>query len=348
MKKKKGLLIGIFLFLLIILLIGSFFFFRKKDIIANLFHPEIPQITENEEILDNVNGVYVLEENLGQNYNIYTGCNVNKIYQYILVVYDTYEVYRSTCMGTYLLNEGNTESLDLSYDESKKQYIINYNDVFYTKKEQVYEIITNNQIEEKLSSIYLDSYRFIIKETEFFGNYYPIMGKHIANSNGNYLMDIIPQGSSIFLRIYKGDINSTTLYSYQGSNIDALPILSSFFDKIVILENNSFLQNTRYNLLTIDAFGTSYNLEEKFPIVIDGVSLTKDLPLFIKYNTSEKNYHLYVGLNSNFCASNENEISYYEFKIEYNYSKRNLDDPIFLQMRKGSNGCEQMKQIMEG
>ncbi len=345
MRRRKGLILGIVCIFVGMIGLGAFFFLKSDKNIGDIFHTN--PSSNNQELKknqDNYNGVYAYEEPLGLSYNIYAGCSVSQVHNYILIVEDNYEIYRSTCMGTYLQKVGNLAELKIEFDEGEKTYKINYNDQIFIKVEHVFEIVTNNQIAKSLRNISLSSLPFIIKETEFPGNYYEIEDTPITGVNGKFFMNVSPQGGGFYLEIKSDFLKEGNLYSYFARSNNTLPSFSTFFDKIIILEDNSTTDLVSYNLLTISQNQVTFNLKEKFPILVDGKQLTPSDPIYINYNKIEKNFHMFIGANKSFCSENEDAISYYEFKIDYNYNTMNLDNPEFVRTVKGLSGCNLLNE----
>ena len=348
--KKKGLksLFSILIILIIICTIAfGIFIFIKKDtngIVSNLFNQkEEPK----EEVKDNKNGVYLYEEKIPSAYAITASCTVNSVKNYILVINKEYKIYRSTCMGTYLKKQGNTNDLEIKYNDEKKLYQISYDNNTYNKDNTVTTIKPNNNIETALKRVNLESYAFILKETQFTGNYYEISSA-ISGTNGKFTLNIKPNLLGGFYIEILGS-QRQVIYSYNASNLDNLPQLRPLSDKIIILEKNHVNGLNNYSLKAITDKQIIYNLDNMLPITINNTTLNKNNSIYIKYDSINKKYKMLVGYDNKYCKENStgNNVTYYEFEIVYDYSTSNLSKPEFKNIGYEKDGCTVVEKIME-
>lgn len=344
-KKVKGLIIGIVALLIVVVIV--YFFVIKKDnnIISNL----INGINNKEEINDNYNGIYLKSVALDKSYYIFSQCAVDAINYYIVVVNDDYFSYRSTCMGTYYLENGNITELSFAYDDNLGTYNIIKDDETYYRNMQNRQIILNNDIADKFGKDYLrlENFNFMLKETEFAGNYYslegvPILGfpkevrfYFIVDDNGGYDLSIIKK--------------DTTFYVNGGYTLDSVPSFLNIGNGYAILEKNIVNGRYNYNLKMLNETGIIYNLNDKLPIVINGVRLTDDDNRLVVYDKENKYFRMFVSKNDKLCSDTNSgdNITYYEFKIKYNYNQQNMAEPEFMEFGYGRDGCSKINKYLE-
>jgi len=122
---------------------------------------------------------------------------------------------------------------------------------------------------------------------------------------------------------------------------------------IVLIEKGFNKETNRYNynFKVVDIEGLQYNLYEKFPIIVDGVSLGKENSIYITFDPSIRKFRMLIGYDDKMCVSNYDESSsddivYYEFIIDYNYSHSGFDEPRFVKVGRKSEGCKYVNSII--
>lgn len=354
-RAKKTTLFLIVLFIICLLVFFLYYFVTGKE---NPLFNFIDKVTEPEKKLqDNYNGFYSNYEELNGSKFIFSGCSINKIANYILIIDDNYYTFRSTCMGTYPKGSGKTEDLDIQIDEEKNSYYIYYNDITYDKDTQVTNIKLNNAIAE-MEKVDLSTYQLFMKETQFEGNYYNLNHLAINNSNSRINMNIIrnEENNSFNISLVSNDKGNLTLYSKNVEDFAYLPDMYTYGNNIVVVEKDNNEQNkNRYGnqFYVMRSNGIVYNLKEEFPIIIDGVTLNTNNSIYIKFDPAKRYFRMLVGYDKKMCVDNysENEkdnIMYYEFSIEYNYSTNNFDEPKFQRIGRKSEGCQYVNNIKKG
>ncbi|MBQ8659602.1 MAG: hypothetical protein IJ475_02025 [Bacilli bacterium] len=345
MRNKKGILIALLFILLIgALVIVYFCFFSKEDNVIKDIFGVSEEITQDNSINDNYNGVYTLEENIGMTVSAFDGCTFSTINNYVLVTGDEYKVFRASCLGTFLKSSGSTESLDFVFNENTKLYDLNFNDEIYFKDLSVRNINVVDNVGEHLGRLRTDNYKFLLKELEFEKS-----GKYLtADMNSDFQLEFVSNESSITMKIIT-ELGGT-LYSYTANSIDSLPDLTSMYNDIVVLEKNHSMGKYVDRLLLISERETKYSLYNVFPILIDGTSIDSNYSIFIDYNPGDKKYSMYVGYDDKLCVDGgtSDSITYYEFLIEYDYAIRNFKNPYFVGFGREKDGCNTINSIIGG
>ncbi len=353
---KNNRLVKNIIFILIIIVISAIIYLFYWFVIEkkNPFTAMIDAIKESN-INDNYNGIYVNIENLDKTYYIFNGCNINKIYNYILVKNDKYYAYRGSCMGTYFQKEGNTKDLKTIVDDTNDSFVIKYNDLEYKKDNTVKTLRPHNDVKTNLKDIELSSLSLIVDETQFEGNYYNLNRKPLKNNNKMlFSLDI---NENIIALEYDLAHSKKTVYQYYINDIKNLPTFYQYGNNVAVIEKDSNYNHPNmygYNLVYVTGDGIAYNLREQFPISVDNAQLSPDYnSIFVKFNPSKREYYLLVGYDKKMCDDNysqkdQNEIAYYEFTIKYNYLKSTFEKPEFKKIGYKSEGCNYVNNIIGG
>lgn len=348
MKKKKTKFIIIFI---IVIFLGggvflAYFLTHGKNPIANI----INIINNEQKVNDNYNGIYVYKESLNGAKFIYTGCSISEISYYVLVVNDDFYSFKSSCMGTYPIEEGKTEKLEINENEENTSYVLNYNDHEYKKDDTIKEIQTNNEIANRLKEIDVANYELILNETEFEGNYYKIAAT-IKNLSSNLLFGFDRLDNGTYdISIFKANRNNTAIYKINKTDYNNLPVFYTFGKTLVVIEKDEALGKLKYNFKAMNEDGIIYDLSNKLPIIVNGVSLTGDNSIFVKYDASNRDFILLIGNNDKMCVenSNSNNIAYYEFRIKYDYANASFKMPEFVKFGLENEGCNYTNKIIGG
>lgn len=345
-RQNRLIIVGVVSLIIILSLLLIYMASKGGNPLDNLFKNET--VAENK---DNYNGFYVYKENLDRSYTAFEGCSVKSLDTYIVVLNKEYQVYRSTCMGTYLEKSGNTTELSFSFDKESQNYFIKFDDKIFKKDITTRSLEPNNNVSAKLHKLDLSSYEFILEQTQFEGNYYDIDSEIYTNKYINIRIQPDKMGGYNF-NFYTNDKNRLELYNYFAKDLSVLPSLNAYYDKLIIIEKNTNdYRLTSYNLKTISpTMEADYDLSKMFPITINNQQLTTDNSIYIKYNESKKNYDLLIGYNNNFCYedSDSDEIAYYHFTIEYDYKNLSLTKPVYQKTIYRKDGCGLYNKIVEG
>lgn len=342
--KKTILFLIIIIIIVLAIILGYSFFIAKENPLEQILNN-----SNNKEYksVDNYNGIYAYNENLDTTYYIYSGCTITKLNYYIVVINNEYTTYKSTCMGTYLQDSGQTENLNIK--EENDDYIIEYNDHTYSKTTLVKSIEPQNSIKSSKSNINVNSYKFVIEQTEFEGNYYIYSGR-IDKLNQNLTLNFSKQDDNSFkLIIYSRDMKNPT-YSTIITDFEYLPDLYIFGDNLVIIEKNYLNSKSNYNFYIISDGNTSYDINDYFPITVNHKPLTTDYNRIITYDSENKEFVLLVSENDSFCTeeSESTEISYYKFVITYSYLTGKFSTPEFSEVGYLNEGCGSIKKYIGG
>lgn len=350
MKKGKTKKIVLFLIIILIVTVGGvfgYFFISKKE---NPLQTLVWTKKENNKIQDNYNGIYTYYDDLDGTKLIYRGCSFNKIGNHILVMDDDYYEFRSSCMGTYLKDRGKTSDLEIV--EEDKSFYINYKSSKFKKDLVTTKLILNNNIAENMRNIELSTYQLMLKETEFEGNYYDIKDVGISGISSNLRMSIIKDNSNNFTMSIR-DKNERLLYSYYISNFNNLPDMYPYGINVVVIEKGKWGNRFNYNFKVVNSNGITYNLFDKLPIKVDDALISTSNSIFIKYDQANRYFRMLVGFDDKMCAteyseSEKNDITYYEFRIDYNYKTNTFNNPMYVKTGRKSEGCKYVNNIIGG
>lgn len=346
MKKSKILKNIIYIIILLLVCVGIAFAYYYFTDQKNPLLSFVDNISKNSpEINDNYNGVYTYKESLNGSKFIYNGCSVSNINYYLLIVNDTFYSYKGSCMGTYYLAEGKVSDLEILTTEDNRSYFIKYQDKEYLKDQITRSLTINNDIEEKLAKINLNNYQLILKETEFAGNYYSISAE-VNEISSSILFKFEPSETGDFQISLA--TNGRTLYEYNANNFDNLPDFYPFGKNIVIIEKNHLTNKFAYKFKVVNPEGTIYELDNMFPITIDGIQLNPNNSIFVTFDQSSRTFRVLVGNDDKMCLedTNNNAITYYEFKITYNYSLNNFNPLEFVKIGYANEGCNYVNKIL--
>ncbi len=358
----KSRLLKNILFILSIIVIclvvffGYYFIRGEKNPLISI----IEDMNENKEkennkskMLDNHNGIYTYKDDLNGTKFIYSGCSISSINYSILVMNDKFYQYKNSCMGTYLIEEGNTTDLDIKLDEEKNIYVIHHQDKDYQKDFITNNIVLNNDISKKLNAINLDNYELIIRETEFEGNYYDINANingissslnllFNKNSDGSFTVAIVPPRSK-----------DKILYSHNIRDYNFLPKLYPYGKSVVALEterNQDDNSKFAHRINVVNEDGVIYSVKQMFPITIDNTVLTDENSVYIMFDEKVRYFRMFVGYDDKMCVENSasDNITYYEFKIDYNYADKNFSKPVFVKAGREKEGCSYINTFLGG
>ena len=342
MKKFRKILILVSILAIAAFGVYAFFISNPKKIIQGITkNPEATEVTIN----DNINGIYLREVQLDEYYPIYTGCRINTIEYYIVVINTKYYYYRSSCIATYLLAEGSVEKLPIEFNKEENVYQLTYDDGVY-KKTNISQIVPHEKVLEKTYSMYIESLEVILKQIEFNNHYKDIHIYGLYNSKSKFEFHLTASEYGYEIKIGKG---ATTIISYSFNNLDNTPHIYNYNQNIAFLTNDSTAERINYELQLADPNGIKYRASQKFPITVDDVEINaSDYNVFLKRITSSE-FRIYFSKYRDFCIANSdsNQITYYEFKITYNYSKGTFNDPEFVKKGLAKEGCGKVIPIKE-
>ncbi len=353
-RTKNNIKFLLFIFIISIVVFFGYYIIKGEK---NPIFSFLNGISEKEEAKDNYNGVYTYYDELNGSKFIFSGCSVSRIANHLLIMDSDYYLYRSSCMGTYAKESGKTKDLDIKYDENKKAYYVLYKDKTYSKDYATMNIVPNNDIASKLNRVELSTYQIFMKETEFEGNYYDIDKANISGVSSDMRISFIrDEYDNKFTMYLKEPKTNRILYSFHMNDFDNLPNMYAYGKSVVIVErgvnkNNPSRLGYTFKVVTLD--GLVYKLDDMFPITINDVMLNSNNSIFITFDTSKRVFRMLVGFDDKMCVDTydekeKNDIVYYEFTIDYNYSISGFDKPKFVKIGYKSEGCRYVNSIMGG
>ena len=340
----------------LVVFFGYYFFRHEKNplisLIEDLNKGKI-EVNNKSQKLDNYNGIYTYKQDLNGTKSIYSGCSITEINYSILIINDKYYTYKNSCMGTYQTGEGNTEDLDIELDEKRNTYVVHYQEKDYPKDFITNSLVLNNDIAQKLKTIDLSSYELILNETEFEGNYYNIEASINGISSGLKFLFNKNDDGFFTIAITPGGFSTNILYQYSFRDYNSLPKLYPYGKNVVFLEiDRNKDDNTKFahRFRVINANGVVYSVENMFPIRIDNTLLTMDNSIYIMFDEKVRYFRMFVGYDDKMCVENSesDNITYYEFKLDYNYADKNFDKPEFVKTGREKDGCNYINSYIGG
>lgn len=340
--KIKIFMKRLFLFLFFLVIIGGigigvYAYFNDENI--------VDIITKNEEVekIEGYNGIYSYTEKLTRSYNVFQGCNVIALYNYVVVINDIYKYYDSSCMSTTFIKEGKTDELNMKYDKEKKSYVFEIDGKQFAKDDRVNEIVEKNDLTNRLSKVTLDTLKFIIERTEKESDYYnfdvDILG---ASKKFSFKFDY-NETSKIFMISLIGE-SGTVLYTKTMDDLKNMPLFYEVNDKIAIIDNIDSSYKYQYNLLLYDSKKQIYNLSQNLPIKVNNISLNFNNQVYIEKTDTVNSFKVLFGYEKEFCNDSKTEgTSFYEFEVNYDYRKNNFTVPDFVKIGRYSDGCSYVK-----
>ncbi len=351
MEKKrtfKSILFILFLIVVTIIVFVAYYHFTgKENPLSEIFNTSTPKSST-----DSINGFYVYNEALGKQYNIYSGCNVSTLDYEILVMGEQYRMYKTSCMGSYFIDDGDTEDLDIQYDQENDVYYIEYDNHVYHKRHEVTSVVLGNTFLKNADSINMNSYKFILDQTEFKGNYYNINGLSMDGASKFKLyLNVSEEG------YYKIGIDSNNSQRYsryetpEYSDVESMPDVYTYGKIIVFVYPDVYNGAYRYKFEIIDvSLNVVYDLATQFPIVVNDHTLSTQDYIYIAYQSSDRSFKMLVSESPDFCEedSDSTDIAYYLFSLKYNYLKVNFDAPQFERLGYKNEGCKYVNNLMGG
>lgn len=361
MEKKRTFKSIIFVLIMLVIAIvvyfGYYFFSDKENPFLEIFNNNSKEDVNK----DNKNGFYVYTELLGQSYSIFSGCTLNSIDMQYVVINDIYKLYRSSCLGSFFIEEGKTDDLDIKYDEEKKLFYLIRDGHSYYKKHEVMSLVPSNAFtKEGSKTINISSLKFILHETERPGEYYDIKEATLDGAlNYNITVTHVPEleeyGDEM---LYTYNLQARNFGNAQKVNysidfptsIDNLPDVYSYGKILVVINPDKDGDRYAYNFRVFDSTGFTYDLHRQFPITINGHEITSMDNIYVAYISSSRTFKLLVSSNDTFCEddSDSTDVAYYLFSIKYNYSSNNFDPPSFEKIGYKNEGCQYVNSLMGG
>ncbi len=296
--------------------------------------------------LDNLNGIYRYKESLDGTFPLFQNCTISSFDNYISIVNDEYYMYRSSCIGTFIVGSGKVKDLDIKDTEDKTSYFISYDGNKYVKDFSKSIVVENRAA--KMSEIRIENYPLLIKESQRKGGYYNIKQVPIANyyELKFSLKNVIDDKFVLSLVNSRNEV----AYQFDINDFEQLPNMYIIGRNLVVVEKNETAFKYRHNFIVLTDDKEIFRLEDALPITVDGYTIDKDASIFIKYNQVSKDFTVLFGKDKDMCVnkSDSNDITYYEFKLKYNYYNKSFDKPLFQKIGRKSEGCDYVNSIIGG
>lgn len=346
MKKgnNKNTLTFFILFIIVCVFLVIVFLYFKTE--GQLFSQVVQNITEFQSVKDNYNGVYTNIDSLNGTKTLFRNCTLTHIDNHILIINKDYYVYRSSCIGTFYLDSGKVKDLDIHEDLEKNTFYIKYDDKVYNKDYATTTLEVTTQPLKYEGDFYSADYQLLFKESQFENFYYDISGG-IYGSSSELKINFKHLESESFEMTLK--LKDEILYQYYIKDFESLPMIYTFGGYVVIIEKNEETYKYNNTLKIFSNDGLVYNLDDMFPIIVDDVVLNNEKSIYILFNSSERNFRVIVSESKEICQSDDTkEVAYYEFKIDYNYSKKSFSKPSFVKLGYASSECKDISEIVGG
>lgn len=349
---KKKIKINIILIIIVIFLIVTALMIRFEFNPISYLLGNNEENTTNKDVVTNFNGVYRYKDSLNKSHKLFNGCTLSYYDYYIVVLNDNYYRYKSSCVGTFYLDEGKTKDLKFSETVEKNQ-LITFDSKEYLKTELVDTVVEGNYFRNHIkddSRLYADTYHILMKEAQKAGEEFTILDMGLNTSNVNFPFNFRYFKETKQFKVELRGFDEVILYSYIVDDLDDLPLFLGFGPNLSIIEpvKNDF--RYAYTFKSINKDGLNYDLSKKFPIIVDGDTLTYADNIYIKYSLSENVFVMLVSDSKEFCEKNSdsNEVAYYVFHIKYDYVQKNFTNPKFIKKVYKNEGCKYVEDLMEG
>ena len=311
---------------------------------------------EETKVADNLNGFYRYRESLGGTYNMFDACVISYVDNYILIVNERYSLYRSSCIGTLLLEEGNTKDLKFKESNEGTKYILK-NDVQYIKNDTIKSIKISNKVKDMavhgLSSVSLENYALLLEESIKYDENFSVSMSEFKTP-GRYYFTFKNIEEDLYLFELWGDVEQTEksspLYSFNTTKFANMPKFRAYGRNVLVLESIATSSKYSFGFKLFSEKSLLYDVKEYFPITINSHVLTANDSIYIKHNVKENDFTMIVGKDKDFCVekSDKTDPAYYVFKLKYNYKKGNFVAPEFVKVVYKNEGCNYLNSIMEG
>ena len=98
--------------------------------------------------------------------------------------------------------------------------------------------------------------------------------------------------NSFFNVILMGGDN--VLYDYSFKNYTDAPELYPYGAYIVAINKDEDSEQYSNKLVAVSKEGTAYNLDDMFPIVVNGVELDTDKSIHVSFNKKQRNFRIII------------------------------------------------------
>lgn len=323
--KKDHTILKLILFILIFGILGGggyyYFFIRDNSsggIIENI-------ISNNKTTVDVKNGMYVYKEKLNTTTNVYKGCSVSSIDDYIVVINDKYYRYHGSCMNMKYLGPGETSTLKFN-EEKDKPYTITFDNKTYKKDNVTKEINVGNKIITEVSKANYNLTNYIIDNTEVEGDYYDL-NIELTNSTNKYNLNLTyDENTKTFKYMIITDVD---LYSGYYSNTKDFPKLYFYNGNLIIVEKRLVDGVYRSNIFMYNKLENTYKFSNSLPIKVNGELIDNSYNILPRYDETGKSFYVVFSKDNTFCNT-ERDIMYYEFKLTYDFKTNGFGIPSYV------------------
>lgn len=339
----------IFILIVVFLIITALMIRFEFNPISYIMGNNNNEIVSEDEYI-NYNGIYRYKETLQKSYKLFEGCTLNYYDFYIVVLNNNYYRYKVTCVGTFLLDSGETKSLKFS-ETLEKNIVIKYEKKDYFKTDLINTVVEGNYFKKNSKTnktLYPNSYQVLMKEVQLPGKEFSILRAEIFTSKISYPFTFTYLENQQF-QIEMLDTDKKVLYAYVVDDLDDLPLFLEFGPNLSIIEPVIVDGRYAFTFKAITDTGVTYDLNTKFPITVDGKVLTQNNNIYIKYSSAVKAFVMLVGDSDEFCEKNSSstDVAYYVFHIKYDYEKKNFTNPEFIKKVYKNEGCKYVDDLME-
>lgn len=344
-RAKKNFKFFVFLIILCLLAFGGAMLLKNNNGSLNDFLDSF----SNNSFKDNYNGVYTYSDDLNGSKTLFSGCTLSKIDNHIVIINDKYYVYRSSCIGTFAIAEGDVKKLNIGVNEERETYYIKYNDQVYYKNHAVTSLNLGNNLKEYNDKYRLSDYQLLFREAQRPNEYFNLPLNEIDNSSSDLSMEFLHVKDESFTINVKND-DYATLYSYTFKDFNSMPEFYPYGAYLVVIEKEENEQKYSNNFKVIGESGIIYDLNDKFPIIVDDIRLDNNKSVYAAFDPKDRDFRILISDSKQMCfeKGNQNEISYYEFMIDYNYSTREFEKPEFVKRGFKSDSCVYINEILGG
>lgn len=346
---NKKIKINIIFIIIVILLIVTALMIRFEFNPISYFVGGNDDEEEKVEVAINYNGVYRYRESLKDSYKLFNNCTLSYQDYYIVILNSHYYRYKSSCVGTFLLDQGKARDLKIEKTLENNLYIL-FDEKQYLRTDLVSEVVVGNYYYNNLrknSKLQAETYHILMKESQIPGRYFNITKASFSAGHGSYsyTMDV-SKDNKFTIQLLRGKYN---VYKYTVDNLEKLPLFRTFGDSISVIELIKSGEKYNYTLKVYQQTKLIYNLADKFPITVDGDTLNFTDNVYIKYSVSDNAFVVLVSKSNKLCETNSDstDIAYYEFHVKYNYVDKNFDNPKYIRKVYKNEGCKYVNDLME-
>ncbi len=343
-RTKSNLKFLLFILVLCVFAFGGAMILNKdKNGVGNL----LDDLLDNG-IKDNYNGVYTYAEDLNGSKTLFEGCIASKINNHLVIVNDDYFVYRNSCVGTFPISNGKVKDLKIEVNEERQSYYIEYEGNMYFKNHSVTNVEVGNKYKDSSGDFVLSDYQLLLKESQYPDEYFDIKRKQIDGISSDIFIEFKHVKDEAFNINITGQKGSS--YTYSFKDFDSTPEFYPYGAYVVVIEKDENATRYTNKLKVISEESIVYNLDNYFPILVDGVTLDLNNSIHVSFNAKSRNFRILIANGKQFCYENSDskDIAYYEFYVDYNYATKSFEKPEFVKIGYKNEGCVYINEIMGG